>query len=137
MGLGVTLVNTRAKGNNRQRRAIQDLESLGYNVSKLELGGKKFGEWGNQAIEAASIGKVVITNSLSTDLYRKEYGDCALHIANSAEELETHLVDLITMDRKKLLEEKHNSRDWVVSNHSLIATAKRLKDKIFNKFFDF
>ena len=104
----------------------------------LDLGGrgeKRFGEWGNTAIEAASLGKSVITNSLSTEYYKKEYGECALHIANDVEALEAQLRKLINMTADELLEDKKKTREWVVKKHSMKATALRLWEKIYSQYF--
>ena len=96
---------------------------------------KKFGEWGNTAIEAAALGKVVLTNSLTPDIYAKEYGDCALNITNNAKELEDNLRRIILMSSRELKEEKIRTRKWVVENHSMEANAKRLWNKIYHNFF--
>jgi len=104
----------------------------------LELGPtgpKPYGEWGNTAIEAASLGKVVVTNSLTSDLYAREYGDCALNISNSPEELETILRRLIMLPHAAFVEEQKKTRDWVVKSHSMKATAIRLWEKVYSNFF--
>jgi hypothetical protein len=97
--------------------------------------GRSFGEWGNQAIEAAALGKIVITNSLTTDLYKKEYGDCALNIANTAAELEKHLRNIFEMNDSDILKKKKQTRKWVVEKHSMAATAVRLWEKVYCNFF--
>jgi len=105
---------------------------------ELKLDGrssKVFGEWGNTAIEAAALGKSVITNSLTLDLYNKEYGNMGLHIANDKEMLKTHLYNLIQLGRNNLLADGARTRDWVINNHSMEATAIRLWEKIYSGFF--
>jgi len=98
--------------------------------------GRPYGEWGNTAIEAAALGKIVVTNSLSTELYKTEYGpDCALHIANNGEEMKDVLSRLLSMTDRELLAEKEKSRAWVEKYHSMEATAARLWDKIYKYFF--
>tara|TARA_Y100000593_G_C4321206_1_gene343897 strand:- start:2025 stop:3107 length:1083 start_codon:yes stop_codon:yes gene_type:complete len=101
----------------------------------LSFEGKVFGEWGNTAIESAALGKVVLTNSLTPDLYSEEYGDCALNLVNSEDELEKNLRRLILLDSKSLKQEKIKSREWVVNTHSMKATAIRLWERIYHKFF--
>jgi hypothetical protein len=96
-----------------------------------DIDGRRFGEWGNQAIEASALGKVVITNMLSEDTYREHYGECALRIANEPAQLESQLRSLFSMSADQLLMEKIQSRDWVVKNHSMNATAQRLWDKVY------
>lgn len=100
----------------------------------LDLYGKKYGEWGNTALEASALGCAVITNSLTQDIYRKEYGSCALNIANDENELERQLRKLI--NHGNLVQEKKKARDWVVKKHSIEVTGKRLWEKVFKKFFE-
>lgn len=97
--------------------------------------GKKFGEWGNTALEASALGCVVVTNTLTPDIYQKEYGDCALHIANDQKTLEIILRDLVCLTDRALLEEKKRARAWVEKQHSMQATAKRLWGKVYSNFF--
>lgn len=98
-------------------------------------GQKVFGEWGNTAIEAASLGKSVVTNSLTENLYKKEYGQTALHIANDKDALKYKLTNLIKMEKSDLIQDGKNTRNWVVNQHSMEATAIRLWNKIYCKFF--
>lgn len=100
---------------------------------KPELNGSPFGEWGNTAIEAAAMGKIVITNSLNVDLYHREYGDLALRIANDGEALEEHLDTLIAASDDDLIREKIQVRGWVERNHSMEATSHRLWQKVYQE----
>lgn len=94
--------------------------------------GKPFGEWGNQCIEAAALGKIVITNSHSAELYRKEYGEgFAPRIANNEDDVYRHLCEIGQLSDAELMEEKERSRKWVEKYHSMEATAQRLWDKIY------
>jgi len=97
--------------------------------------GNKFGEFGNQALEAAAMGKIVITNSLAKDLYEKEYGRNELIIANTPEELEASIESVLQMSSAQVLEKKKAMRDWVVENHSFEAIGKRLWEKVYKGFF--
>lgn len=143
----------KTKGTNQVMQTIKDV-SHNYSMSKTNLPWKKhlerisqcdiiietlnpkfdgraFGEWGNQAIEAAALGKIVITNSLTADLYKKEYGDCKLFIANNQDQLKWYLKRIIAMNKDEILKKKIETRQWVVKNHSMVATAKRLWEKIY------
>jgi len=103
---------------------------------KPSLNGKPFGEWGNTAIEGSASGKIVVTNSLTAELYAKEYGNTALQINDGTPEgLEKSLVALLTMPREKILQRKKEARRWVVEKHSIDATALRLWEKIFKHLF--
>jgi hypothetical protein len=96
---------------------------------------RPYGEWGNTAFEAAALGKVVITNSHRVDMYEREYG-CkpSMRIANTEEEVEKNLRELISLPKDKLLEEKQRAREWVVRNHSIDATSKRMWERVYSKF---
>jgi len=94
--------------------------------------GKPFGEWGNQCIEAASMGKIVITNTLSAELYRKEYGDgFAPRIANNDDDIYRHIGEILEMSDSELRAEKQKHRAWVEKYHSMEATAERLWERIY------
>ncbi|MDD5353013.1 MAG: hypothetical protein PHS93_07640 [Candidatus Omnitrophica bacterium] len=96
-----------------------------------EYGGKPFGEWGNTALEAAALGKIVITNSIHSKLYKKEFGYSALHIANNESELESALKELFSLTDMDIQNRKEESRVWVEEKHSIPATAERLWDLVY------
>lgn len=94
---------------------------------------KTYGEWGNTAIEASSLGKIVITNSNNLDLYEREYGPCPLKIANDQRELENVLKDLLSKNRNEIRSLKEDFRTWAVKYHSFQATADRLWNKVYKE----
>jgi hypothetical protein len=96
---------------------------------------RTYGEWGNTAIEGSALGKIVVTNSLAKDRYAKEYGECALHLANTVEDLEATLVELLSITKREINSRKRQARKWVEQKHSIPATARRLWDKIYKDFF--
>jgi ribonuclease HI len=79
------------------------------------------------------MGKIVVTNSLAKDLYAKEFGSCALQIANDSKALEQTLKMILSLSEKEIQDKKHESREWVEQKHSIPATAKRLWDKVYSK----
>jgi len=91
----------------------------------------KFGEWGNSALESASLGKIVVTNSIRDNIYQKEYGDNSLHIANNENQLKNQLIKIINMSAEEIQKEKMKSRQWVEEKHSFESTSKRLWKKIY------
>jgi len=88
---------------------------------------KRYGEWGIQALEAAALGKVVITHFGMWKRYKKEYGNCALQYINTQEELKQKLRKLIEMNNNELQNLKVKTRNWVEKYHSLEAIGLRLK----------
>jgi len=91
----------------------------------------KYGEWGVAGVEAAALGKVVITHFLSHKRYEKEYGKCCLKTANSLEAIEKHMRKLLTLNNKELLQIKKNTRAWVEKFHSYYAVGKRMKEIVY------
>lgn len=91
-----------------------------------EQRGKPYGSFGTTALEAAALGKIVITNNVYKDIYREYYGDCKLIIANSSYEIREHLRGLSTLNNKTITEWKKESAQWVDRNHSRYATGQRM-----------
>ena len=101
----------------------------------LFLGNNTFGEFGNTCLEASALGCIVITNSLSSELYEKEYGERPLYVANNQIEIEARLEEILNLSRDEILEKKKKFRQWVEDKHSLEATGTRLMNKIYSKYF--
>ncbi len=101
----------------------------------LEAYGKPFGEWGNAAVEAGALGKIVVSHSLRNDLYEKNFGKCEIQVANSIDELTDTLERLVLMKEAERLEQKKKTRAWVERNHSFEAVGKIMWDRIYRDFF--
>lgn len=97
---------------------------------KLKLDHKTYGSWGITALEAAALGKVVITNHLAYRLYKAVYGECMIQHGNDVDQFSRQLAAFIKMDKEKLIDYQQRTRDWVVEKHSYKATGKRIKDVI-------
>lgn len=116
---------------NLKRMAECDIIIEGCNAKQ---GDKRYGEFGNQALEAAALGCAVITHCLSIDKYKAEFGEFGPEVANSPEELKEKLTRLVT-DRSYLNTVKRRCRKWSEDNHSIPVTANRLWDKVYRHFF--
>jgi glycosyltransferase involved in cell wall biosynthesis len=92
---------------------------------------RKYGEWGVAGVEAAALGKVVVTHFLSQERYAKEYGKCGLVVANSLDEVESQMRKLLSLSDEKLLAMQEASRAWVEKFHSHHAVGKRLKEVVY------
>jgi len=88
---------------------------------------RKYGEWGMTALEAASLGKIVVTNFFSLDRYKIEYGDCPFVVCNTVDQLEKNIFELSKMSKDEILEKKMLTRKWVETYHSYRAVGKKLK----------
>jgi len=111
-------------GQNLQRMGECDIYIEGLN---LTLNDKPYGEWGVTTLEAAALGCVPVSHFLSAERYRKDYGECPVHAANTKAELAQQLIMLLSLSQEALLREKMLARQWVQMQHSYTATGWRLK----------
>ena len=88
----------------------------------------RWGEWGITALEAAALGKIVITNFKSLDRYNKEYGNCELVVANNDVELYHAIKSLMSMNPIEIENKKRLTREWVETNHCYKAIGNRLNE---------
>ena len=125
--------NIKTWNENLNRLAACDvyLESLSPTQGK-----KVYGEFGNQALEAAAMGKIVITNCVHKELYEKEFGKLGLIVANTEEELRAAIDTVLGMSAQKIAAKRKAMRDWVVSNHSISAVGQRLWGKVYRNLFE-
>ena len=93
--------------------------------------GNIYGEWGVAGIEAAALGCVTISHFLSHKRYEQEYGKCAIKVANSLDNIERHMRNLLSMNDDDLLQAKKDTREWVEKFHSHYAVGKKLKEEIY------
>jgi len=93
------------------------------------LRGKPYGFWGMAALEAAALGKVVITHfNHNEKRYIKLYGKHPLQVANNFNEVKERIIECLTMNETDLKNLQSKTRQWVVKNHSLKVVGKRLRD---------
>lgn len=86
-------------------------------------GGRPYGSFGMQALEAAAMGRVVITNNMNgQDLYQRTYGDCELEIANTEDEL---LKKLLHWKYADTISKSKQVVAWYKDKHSMAATGRR------------
>jgi glycosyltransferase involved in cell wall biosynthesis len=97
---------------------------------------KPYGEWGLTALEAAALGKVVITHFQSYKRYAKEYGPCPLIVANSRSELVKAVKYVLRISHEDLQMLKVETRNWVERNHSFKAVGERLMQKVYGDFLE-
>lgn len=116
---------------NEMRKCDIYFDALCLELDKFHTGVMKvYGEWGIQTLEAAALGKIVITHSLlGQKIYREQYGNCALWIANDKETIAKHLERLLAMTDDELLAERKKVRAWVEAKHSPQAAGETLKQK--------
>lgn len=98
-------------------------------MTKIEKNGKlaRTGVWGMTALEAAALGKIVVTNFYGRKYYKKDYGECVLQSANSEDEMKGILIKLLNTPKKDLLPLKQMTRKWVEEKHSFEVIGNRLR----------
>lgn len=89
-------------------------------------GMKEYGSFGTTALECAMMGKVVFTNFLWEDIYKKYYGEHKLIVSNSKNELQKNLERFINMDLNEVRILGEESREWSINSHGRKATGERL-----------
>jgi len=88
----------------------------------------RYGEWGMQGLEAAALGKAVITHFRSKERYEKEYGvSCPLLVANSETEIYQRITECCEMGLDGVRKLGRETRKWAEKNHSYEAVGARLK----------
>jgi len=94
--------------------------------------GNKYGCFGVTAVEAASLGKIVVTNHTTPEVYERFYGtSTAFAIPQTEKELYDNLENFILADRDDLLEMKIISRAWAEKYHSYKAYGEQLKKLLY------
>lgn len=84
-------------------------------------------EWGITALEAAALGKIVVTTFRGLKDYENQYGKCELVIANTEDELRERIKEIRTWDESQILKKKKATRKWVETYHSFESVGSRLK----------
>lgn len=106
---------------NLQRMARCDIY---ISAMKPELNGKPYGGGVEMVdLEAAALGKIVITHFSEINRYREEYGDCELFVANNESDLEGCIIHALNSKKQ----DREYTREWVVKNHSFKAVGERLR----------
>ena len=94
-----------------------------------EQGGKPYGSFGVSALEAAALGKIVITQAINDGgLYNDTYGVNMLNLVKNEEGLRKTLSGMLNYKGDYILGQQALTKDWVRQHHSYEATGKKLKE---------
>lgn len=108
---------------------IERLKAIDVYVELMasEQGGKPYGSFGITCLEAAALGKIVITQNLNDNgLYNDNYDIPPLNFIKNKEDLRKIVLNLDNYSDSHILGQQMITRNWVVNNHSYEATGKRL-----------
>ena len=87
------------------------------------------GVWGLTTLEAAALGKIVLTSFDGIKAYEKEYGECSLVIVqNNLDDIVRHLKHLILLSDDELVQMKQASRAWVERFHCYEFIGNKLRE---------
>lgn len=123
--------NTRLIDSEQQYRRMMGCD-IYVELFQPELNGRTYGSFGITALEAAAMGKVVVTMNLHRHIYETHYGSCALQIANTEKEFMSTIVGLQFLGIDALITLRHNTRKWVVEKHSYKATGEYVLKNILS-----
>jgi hypothetical protein len=96
------------------------------------INGNKYGSFGTTAAEAAMLGKIVVTQNLSPEVYEQNYGDCPLILVKNESDFVEKINHLLSLPQKEIFKMKREHQQWAISKHSYLATGLRIK-KILNE----
>jgi len=97
--------------------------------NKLQSG-KPYGSFGITALEAAAMGKIIITQNFTDDVYRKYYGDHPLLLANSAKQFHKYIYYISSLNYGELIDLSEATRKWMEEKHSYKATGNYIMKNI-------
>lgn len=105
-------------------------------VSKCDVYVEKLSpipEFGLSALEAAALGKIVITQSAKNrDEYERLWGEAPILHAYNALELRRTVNKILSWSREEIIERQKLSRKWAEDCHSMKSVGRRL-NRIFKK----
>ena len=92
-----------------------------------QINGDKYGSFGTTAVEAAMLGKIVVTQNLSSDVYAATYGQSPLVLVKDEQGFVEKINWLLSLTPEEIFELKKEHQKWSITKHSYLATGKRLK----------
>lgn len=98
---------------------------------KPEIRGNPYGCFGVTALEAAAMGKIVITNNLFPKVYTDAYGTCPMTIANTEEHFSNYINQYLKADKNFIRSIQKQNFELMKENHSFTATGNRIIRAIY------
>ena len=104
-----------------------------FDACLLKIKGNPYGFWGMAALEAAALGKVVVTHFAHKEKeYIERYGMHYLQVANDMKQLRERMLYLLN-NPEEVPRLQKETREWVVRNHSMSVVGNRLKE-LYEKY---
>lgn len=99
-------------------------------LTEKDGGGMPYGSFGITALEAAAMGKVVLTQISNADVYSEAYGFCGLNFGKDEAKMKRLITTFDNYSGEYLKGQQQITREWVVKNHSYKATAEYFLTKV-------
>lgn len=99
---------------------------------KPELNGRPYGCFGVTALEAAAMGRIVVTNNLHNKVYTDSYGMLPFTIANTEKVFTNTINGLLNLDLQMIRDTQKQTWEIMRENHSYKATGERILKIIEN-----
>lgn len=93
---------------------------------KPVLNGNPYGCFGVTALEAAALGKIVLTNNLYPKVYTDAYGACPFTVVNTEEQFTNALHGLLRMNPTMFKKLQRETAEIMRENHSFEQTGNRI-----------
>lgn len=114
--------------------AIERMKSCDVYIElfKPRLKGRPYGAFGITCLEAASLGKIVVTQNLNNQLYVNHYGENPLQLFSTGKELRSIIKNLASLSEYEMRALQEATRNWIVDKHSYKATGEYILKNILN-----
>ena len=123
------ICNTKQENNEIHIKRLQHCDVY-IELFNTHIGDKEYGSWGITALEAASLGKIVITMCTNNNVYLDHYDNTGLIICNTEKDFISRVSDFVKMDKKEIDDLKIKTRQWVIDNHAYKTTGRYFIEKI-------
>lgn len=94
------------------------------------LWGKEYGCFGVTALEAAALGKLVITQDLNPNIYAENYGEHPFFLANTPKEFHNQIETILSGGPEYVKKYQRKFHALMQENHSFKATGEKVKSII-------
>ncbi len=115
-----------------QLSRIEDCEIYIEMCTEKDGLGSTYGNFGITALEAAALGKIVITQCRDAELYTSAYGSLPFELISGPEKLKRTVLAWSNYNGDHLKGQQQATRDWVVRNHSYKATGEYFIKNVLN-----
>lgn len=128
---GIAVINEVKCSHAEYIKRLQSVDVVVEMFSPFQFN-KPYGSWGITCLEAAAIGRVVLTQNISKNVYESNYGSSPILLANTESEFKEHVNRLKSISREELNLMQKDHKNWVEEKHSYKATGEYIKKHILN-----